>query len=209
MSKSILSAEDTRSVHILEQAKVLLPHDGSKLETGNGIILITCSDGDKILEFLEHIEELVREGHGKFRPHIFAGHGGAMLIAEDCPLYRSTHADEFLLEQIADAHEMKNISTVILMVHAPCGAAKKGHIDVVAELAYLVRAKKRVKQVMPQLNVSTFIDVHFPDERKKILFVNTDAFDAWHKTHQKPTHSDLNHSLGDILIHPDEPGNLF
>lgn len=209
MSKSILSPEDTLSVRTLEQANVLQKHDGSKLETGNGIILITCSDGDKILEFLEHIEEMVREGHGKFRPHIFAGHGGAMLIAEDCPLYRKTHADEFLLEQIADAHEMKDINTVILMVHAPCGAAKKGHISVVEELAYLVRAKKRIKQLMPQLQTSTFIDVHFPDQQKKILYVNPEAFENWYKKQQKPAHHGHDLGLGHLFFHPDEPGNFF
>lgn len=206
---SVLSPEDARSITILERAGVLQAHDGSKLETGNGIILITCSDGDKILEFLEHIEELIREGGGKFRPHIFAGHGGAMLIAEDCPLYRRTHADEFLLEQIADAHEMKQINTVILMIHAPCGAAKKGNIDVVQELAYLVRAKKRVKEVMPQLNVSSFIDVHFADGKKKIMFVSSDAFDTWYQTQTKKAPVARIRGLEDLLIHPDLPGNIF
>lgn len=209
MSESILSPEDNQSLRILENLGILQVHNGSKLETGNGIILVTCSDGDKILEFLGHIEGLIREGGGKFRPHIFAEHGGAMLIAEDCPLYRRTHADEFLLEQIADAHEMKNISTVILMVHAPCGAAKKEHISVVQELAYLVRAKRRVKELMPQLNVSSFIDVHYQDGTKKIWFVSSEAFEVWYKKQQKPTHSDHNLGLDHLLIHPDQPGSLF
>lgn len=207
MSTNILSPEDAKSIFALERADVLQVHHGSTLETRNGVILVTCSDGDKILEFLEHVEELIREGGGKFRPHIFAGHGGAMLLAEECPLYR--HADEFLLEQIADAHVMKDIHTVILMVHAPCGAAKKGKIDVIQELAYLVRAERRVNALMPQLNVSSFIDVHYPNGNKKILFVNPDAFETWLQT-QSPTNlTRYEAGFESLLIPPNQPGNIF
>ena len=209
MKPSILSPEDGRFILMLERGGVLQTHDFSKLETGNGIILVTCSDGYKILEFLEHIEELIREGGGKFRPHIFSGHGGAMLIAEDCPLYRKECADQFLLSQIADAHEMKDISTVILMVHAPCGAAKKAHLTVVQELAHLVRAKHRVKSVMPQLKVSCFIDVHYADGGKKILFVSPEAFETWYAAQSKAQHIVQGSGFEDLLLHPDQSGNLF
>ena len=209
MKPNILSPEDSRFILMLERAGVLQAHDGSKLETGNGIILITCSDGDKILEFLEHIEELIREGGGKFRPHIFAGHGGAMLIAEDCPLYREERADRFLLKQISDAHEMKDIGTVILMVHAPCGAAKKARMDVILELAHLVRAKKRVKAAMPQLKVSCFIDIHYADGGKKILFVSPEAFEDWQKTQRKPAEMQQESDFEGLFIHPDKRGNIF
>lgn len=187
MSTSILSEEDANDLAELIREKVLLPHDGKKLETKNGIIWVTCSDGDKILDFLEHVLNIIRAGDGKLRPHIFTEHGGAMIVAEDCPLYRANRIDELMLLKIADAHTMKDMNTVLLMIHAPCSAAEKMHMSAVQELIYLIRAKRRIQEVMPNLDVACFIHIQNVDENKEVWYVSSFAFEDWYKRHLAKT----------------------
>ncbi len=196
MSTSILSAEDAADIAELLREAVLLPHDGSKLQTKNGIIWVTCSDGDKILDFLEHVLNIIREGNGRLRPHIFTEHGGAMVIAEDFPLYPLFRVAELMLAKIEDGHIMKNMDTVILMIHAPCSAAEKAHLNVIQELAYLIRGKRRIQEGMPNLDVACFIHVQDAEGNKVVHYVSSFAFEAWYKKRLertpalKPTHAE-------------------
>lgn len=165
----------------LRAAGVFDDDDARKLRAPDGAIIIPCSDGDQMPDVFSHQQRLARDGGWPERPHMPSLHGGAMLMAEDCPLYREYRVDQLLLQHIREASspELKGIGTVVLYVHAPCGAARLAGLTLVHQIAYLMRAKERVKEQSDEYNVVCFVHVHYEDGRKRTYFISRDKWLAF------------------------------
>lgn len=180
---------DTQLIKMLRDEGVLVDAEGHRLDSPNGVILISCSDGDQMVDIFHHTIHMLAKGGGKIRPHTFAYHGGGMLLDHDCPLCRKRPYDEIFMEGIADARAMKDIDTVALLVHAPCGAARMANLNVVQVLHHVVQAKMRIKSRWPDLKVGCFFHVDYPpcndhaNGRKRTYFLSKVAFDQWFKHH--------------------------
>ncbi len=172
-------AEDVRLIHLLREAKVLVNVDGRKLHAPNGVIPIVCPDCDQAADIDGHIHRLLDESGGKVRLHSLKQHGGGMLLSEACPLDREFHIDKYLLKHIGVARSLKDINTIILFVHAPCGAAQLEGLNVVEILYHVVEAKKRVKSVWPKDLISCYIHVDYANEKKRTYFLSRKAFEQW------------------------------
>ena len=170
----ILSEFDKHVIDTLRDAKVLDNNDARKLSAPNGVIVIPCSDGDQMTDVFTHQQRLALEGGWPVRPHMPSLHGGAMLIAEKCPLYREYRVDELFLQHIREASSpaLKGIGTVILYVHAPCGAAGLAGLTLVQQIAFLMRAKERVKEQSDEYNVICFVHVDYGEGRKRTYFIS-------------------------------------
>lgn len=175
-------SEDIRLIRMLREADILVDAKGHKLNSPNGVIMVSCPDGDQITDIFNHTVGLLTEGDCRVRPHMLNLHGGAMLIDHDCPLYREFRADELLMLSIAQARAMKEIDTIALLVHAPCGAAKMAGLNVIDVLHHVVRAKLRIKTAWPDIKIGCFFHVDYPD-RKRTYFLSRDAFELWYKDH--------------------------
>ncbi|NQV89948.1 hypothetical protein HQ487_00900 [Candidatus Uhrbacteria bacterium] len=158
-----LSNEDLRVIKFLREQGVLENDDAGKLESPDGVIVIPCSDGDQMPDVFTHQCQLAYDGGWPVRPHMPSLHGGAMLIAEECPLYRDPHGGELLLQHIREAEgpDLKGIGTVVLYVHAPCGAAGLANLTIIHQIVYLMRAKERVKAIDTTNKVCCFIHVDY------------------------------------------------
>ncbi|MBI5370210.1 hypothetical protein HZA85_03420 [Candidatus Uhrbacteria bacterium] len=161
-----LSTFDREVIGILREENVLQDGEAHLLESPTGVIVVACSDGDQMPDIFDHYRDLARAGEWPVRPHMLCLHGGAMLIAPDCPLYRAFHVDELLLQHIREAEglDLKGIGTVVLYVHAPCGAAGLANLTVVNQLDMLMRAKARVKAIDMTNRVICFVHVDYGNE---------------------------------------------
>ncbi len=172
-------AEDIRLIRILREANVLVDVHGHMLDAPNGIIPVVCPDCDQVDDIDGHIRKLLDESGGRVRPHSLKLHGGGMLISAACPLDREFRIDEYLMKHIGVARNLKEINTIILYVHAPCGAAQLEGLGVVEILYHVVEAKKRVKATWPTDLVSCYIHVDYANEKKRTYFLSRDAFERW------------------------------
>ncbi len=176
-----LNPFDAGVIAVLRTNGVLCDDDARKLYAPNGAITIPCSDGDQIVDVIRHQEKLALDGGWPVRPHLPALHGGSMLMAEACPLYREYFVDRLLLQHIREASspELKGIGTVILYVHAPCGAARLANLNLVQQICYLIRAKERVKEQNSDLNVVCFVHIHHEDGRRRTYFISRENWLAF------------------------------
>lgn len=169
---------DERLIRDLREKEVLLDAEGHKFDSPNGVILVTCPDCDQFVDIFNYTMEMFRKGGYQERPQPLCQHGGGMLISETCPLDREYMIDQYLLVNIARARKMKEINTLALLVHYPCGAARLAGIPLIDVIAHDVAAKQRVKLLWPELKVGCFLHVDYLD-RKRTYFLSHDAFKAW------------------------------
>ncbi|MFZ6014982.1 MAG: hypothetical protein ACOYUZ_01340 [Patescibacteria group bacterium] len=154
-----LSNEDRRTYARMREQHILDDVDSCKLDISNGIILVTCSDGDQILDTLEHAQRLFHEQNIKPRIHVIALNGGGLLISDKSPLVASKREDLTILEHIAVAQKLKGINTVAIYTHAPCGAGTLAGLTLEQEIELLLSAKVRIKETIPDTNVSCFCHI--------------------------------------------------
>jgi len=172
-----LSDRDRSMIRRLRNARVLEDADAHKLKSPDGVIVVPCSDGDQMPDVFEHQCALAREVGRPVRPHMLSLHGGAMLIAENCPLYREYRVDDLLLQHIREAEgtDLKGIGTVVLYIHAPCGAAGLAGLSLVEQVVLLIRAKERVKEIDTTNAVVCFVHVDYGD-RQRTYFISRDRW---------------------------------
>lgn len=173
-------SEDAQLIRMLRAARVLDDAKGHKLKAPNGVIPIVCPDCDQAGDIDRHIESLLVESGSKIRLHSLKQHGGGMLVSHTCPIGRKYMIDDYVVENIGIARSLKEINTIILFVHAPCGAAQLAHLNVVEVLYHLVEAKKRIKAIWPHDKIGCFFHVDYCEEgRKRTYFLSCNAFEKW------------------------------
>lgn len=99
-----------------------------------------------------------------------------MLLASGSPLNTWLREDEILLQHIAIARQLKEIDTVVLYAHAPCGAATLHQLSFIHVLETLRRAKIRLKTVDDKIKVACFCHIDYGHDKKRTYFFSTEAF---------------------------------
>lgn len=165
----------------LRKAGVLGDLDGNRLDLRQGVIMVTCADGDQLYDIFAHKALAVMQQRSDARIHTLALNGGALLLAEDSPLSRTNNEGTVLMEHIRGAMKLKGMRTVALYAHAPCGAATKMvhpplRLDQV--VALLIRAKTRVKSLGDGIKVACFLHVD-NGTGKRTYHVSRDAWTSW------------------------------
>lgn len=155
--KLLLTESDREVINTLKALNVFQKIDSALIPAEEEVVKIQCPDGDQMVDHFDHEREWIEKRGGFFRPHMPSLHGGAMLIAEDCPAYREFRVDELLLLHIREAERMKYIHTVVLNIHVLCGKACELGLSLVQQMLFLMRAKVRVRAVNPTNKVICFL----------------------------------------------------
>lgn len=173
MSTLELSRMELKWVRTLRNADVLRPIDEHRLR-GNHTISIVCPDCHQIGDIFDHHRRMCG-----YAPHQLALNGGALLIAQPSPLAQSATEGDVLLENLAEAIRLKNLSRVVLYAHAPCGKAASVNIGVRLTVGLLIAAKRRIKEHEPlrrgagaTLKLFCFVHIAYPESGKKTYFVS-------------------------------------
>lgn len=174
-----ISAADAKIVASLREANVLQDVAGHLLDQRQGVIFVTCPDGDHFFDIFNHQLEM-QEGqcHDK-RIHTFGWHGGALRLAPHSPANRRPDEHQIFLEEIRDAREIKGINTVVLYNHAQCGKAGACNIDFLQLMRLHMQAKAAVKAMNGGISVACFLHVTYPDRRRRTYFVSRPDWDQW------------------------------
>lgn len=175
---SQLTNTDRSVAEALRKAQVLLDVFPPQLELARGVIMVACADGDQMPDLFAFETGLFKVAQVPPRIHELALNGGALLIAKDSPVRRAGGEDDVLLRHIDDGRTLKEITTVMLYAHAPCGAAALARLDLRTAISLLMEAKTRLKQELADLKVACFLHIDWGD-RKRTYFVSRDAWERW------------------------------
>lgn len=177
MSK--ISKKECAFIAELRKAGALQDVNKHLVDQSNGVILITCSDGDRFPDIFEYQVAMQSGQRSDSRIHVFAWHGGAIACTPCSPINSIKHADRIFLDQIRVAREMKGINTVALYAHAPCGAAAANDVDLEKVIALLIRAKTKIKSLNKGIEVFPFFHVDYGDCRKRTYFLSRPHWENW------------------------------
>ena len=183
MGKPILNSEEKRVLKkLVEVEGLLIVPEPYKLDLSRGAIVVACSDGDQMDDLFDDIRRLSAEQGMKPRPHLLTEHGGAMVLSRDWhdPV-RPGRANR-LIEDILDARDMKDIYTILLFCHAPCGKAGACNVGIEDSIGHLMKAKRVVKGLDSRFQVRCFTHVDWHDEavsgehRKETYFISAERW---------------------------------
>lgn len=149
--------------------------EGHRIDESQGVIMVTCADGDQFEDVFHHHSDICRSHRCNTRIHPLSLNGGAKLIAKNSPL-QTAGEDQVLLNNILGAHKLKGIDTVVLYAHAPCGAAYSNGVSFLEVMQLLFGGKQRVKNLDPSLKVACFCHIDFGDGKKRTYFAKRDLW---------------------------------
>lgn len=185
-----LDPNEVRFFEELREAGVLEDVNGNRLDTSNGVILVTCADGDQLGDIFK-----LQSGMTP-RIHTLAFNGGGLLIPNGSsanvsigisPTGVEVCLGDIYMNQIFVAQELKGIRVVALHVHFPCGIARLHSIEPCRLMELLVEAKTRIKTEMPDgMKVAAYLHVAWPDGRKRTYFVSREKWVAYCDIFQAP-----------------------
>lgn len=173
-----LHEEDKAFLKKLRGEDILEEVEPKSLDLSNGVIAVVCADGDQFFDYYSHIASLAKEQLGRERTHILALNGAALLLANDWP---DKEEAIVLKRHISGAVDLKNIHTVLLYTHAPCGAAGVHHMDVRKILDLLTQAKENVKQIRSDIKVICLVHVDWGDGKKRTYFLSREKWENYNK----------------------------
>ncbi len=180
-----LTSEDMLVYGMLRDARVLQPVAAHELDERQGVILVSCGDGDHFTDIFTNHQRINVVHREASRIHSLSLNGGALLIAEGSPLNGEFRKDLILINDIQVARDLKDIHTVALYVHRPCGAAQMAGLDFLTTIDLLMNAKARLKVELsntPPLKLACFLHIAFADGSKKTYFVSREHWLVWQKT---------------------------
>lgn len=182
-----LSEPERKLVEEMRGFGVLADADGHRLDQREGIIMVTCADGDQMPDIFRFQAKLSEGQRTDPRIHTLSLNGGALLLPEDTKLIvrrgRRFREDVVLMEHIRVARNLKQIDTIALYAHAPCGMARLMHLSFEDVIATLIAAKARIKGDNHGAKVACFCHVDRGNGRKRTYFVSRDRWDAWKAGH--------------------------
>lgn len=170
---STLSAEDRRTYDYLLYRKILkrvLPDRIPPEQARKGMIITCCPDGDQFADTIGQISEVCLQHMPWPRIHTLTRMGGALVIPDNTPMSRGQYGAQ-LVEDIFMSHRIKDIETVVLYAHAPCGAAMQANLNLAQVLELLTRAKLHMKHEIKRsklpLSVICFVHIDHGGEGKR------------------------------------------
>lgn len=173
-----LTDSDRQLIETLRhEAGVLIDVKDHKLDLKNGVIMVSCSDGDQMSDIFHFQEKMQARQRDSQRIHTIGLNGGALLIPENSPLNKPNGEDRVMLKHIKQAIELKGITTIALYVHAPCGAAGLCRLNMDQVLDLLIQAKRRIKAEIPGVTVACFC--HVDNGEKMTYFVSREHYEKW------------------------------
>ncbi len=168
-----LTEGDVQILKQLREEGVLSEVSLDSMDLSNGVIMLTCADGDQFESYYSHLAELTKKQLARPRVHTLALNGGALLLSDLWP----TKEEGVALERhISAAVDLKKIYTVVLFVHAPCGAAGLCHWTIEQVIDAGVQAKTRIKSLRSDVKVICLIHVDWGHDKKRTYFLSRDKW---------------------------------
>ena len=145
------SIQDFTLIQDLRDKGVLARIQSEELRADTGTVPILCSDGDRMCDVFMHLSETCRTVNFPVRPHVIAFPGAPFLLSRHSPEILGMKIDRLLIHGIKTGPELKNIQTVVIVPHWPCGMAKVCNITLTRSVELAMNGKARIRRELPSL----------------------------------------------------------
>lgn len=176
-----MSDADRAMIHEMRDLGVLKDEEHKRLPLNGGVILVCCSDGDQIDEVFDHMRDAAKATGAKPRIHTHALNGGALLASPHCPILGQFQTMRLLHTIIEQSIDLKGIRTIVLSVHAPCGAARLAKLNIVQLIAHMIEAKRALKSAIHDIKVLCVLHVDKGDGNKRTYVVTREQWDPFYQ----------------------------
>lgn len=180
------NAADLQLIKRLREAGIFEDVDPHRIKNNHqGFIVVVCGDCDQATDIHGHHSSITSR-IGQLRGiHEFKLNGGALRLPLKSPLNKKgLPADKVLLRDIKDAIFLKEMQTIVIYAHFPCGAAGLCGLTVLEQLDLLVKAKRRLKKEFSEVKVACFFHVDYTNGRKRTYFI---SLQNWEENREKFT----------------------
>lgn len=171
-----ISNEDVALIKSLRKESVLQDLTEKELDQTNGLIQLVCADGDQFHDLYGYCAKISNAQRPTPRIHTFGLNGGALLLDASSPLNAQIDQATVLRHNLQVARQLKKIDTFAVAIHAPCGAAKLGGINLMKAIKTLLNGADLVSKENPGAAVKPLIHVDYGDGRKRTYLVSADKF---------------------------------
>jgi hypothetical protein len=171
---------DRQFIKSMLEAGALGVYKSGLLDVSRGFITLCCSDGDQFDEFVDDLRDMAISAGVRPRIHTIANIGGALLASPESPFAQHI-APEGIRWQVLWSSEKKGINTIVLSVHAPCGAATEAGLHIEALVDHMMATKNVLKKAAPSLKVLCILFVDFGDGDKRNFIVTREAWDRYRR----------------------------
>ncbi len=181
MMETGISDEDLLTIQALRNYGVLEDTDSNHIPRNNGTLMVTCADADRIGDMIDHHRACCSSDGCHHRHHHLSLNGGSLLIPDGSPARRSPSSKEgeVLLQHINDGCALKQIHTIILYAHTPCGIARLRGITLLDTLRIHVAAKDCVRACVQEgTTIVLFFHIDY-GEKKRTYFFNRPRWTAY------------------------------
>lgn len=145
------SIKDYELIQDLREKEVLVRIQGEEFRADRGTVPVLCSDGDRMLDVFMHLAQTCSDMNFPVRPHLIAYPGAPILLSRYSPLVLGMSVDRLFIHGIKTGPDMKNIKTILIVPHWPCGMAKACNISLMRSLALVMNGKARIKKELASL----------------------------------------------------------
>jgi len=180
--------EDIALVKRLRTDGVLEDVDAHLINGGDGKnVVVMCADGHQSVDTISaHANFLRAPEQGECCCHTLSFNGGALNLSPKFSPRSRLPVRKVLLSQIRQAMALKSATTIVLYVHAPCGAAKLRKLSFSQVLDHLFLAKTTVKQRFARrknLRLICFVQIDYSEEKKKRTYrISRKKWQDWKMT---------------------------
>ncbi len=176
-----ISSVDTAIVGSLLEHNVLVSVDSYRLDQSQGVIVLTCGDGDQSHDIFSYHVQL-QEGRCNYphpRIHLCAWNGGALRINPTSATNRTAPgAADIFLAEVLDASDLKAIPVVVTYCHIPCGKAYAAHMNAKEVLEENIQAKKIIKARKGGIKAACFVQV-CREGKKRSYYLVRERWEVW------------------------------
>ena len=136
-----LTAEDRKMITIMRGMGILQNVEGHRLDRSNGVILITCADGDRFSDLFKNEVAMMQDQHDDPRVHVFGWISGTIRFFRNL-FYR-------VVAMMQDQHDAPRVHVfgwnggAIRLSHRPSKPVPDDLIDPFAEVA----AARKMKMI--------------------------------------------------------------
>ncbi len=167
------SSTDFALIQELQEKGVLVSMRGEELRADAGTVPVLCSDGDRMLHLFTHLTDTCTTANFPVRPHLIAYPGAPILLSRHSPEILGMRIDRLFIHGIKTGPDMKNIQTVIIVPHWPCGMAKACNISLTRSLELAMNGKARVRRELPSLReVVACLHVDYGNGTMNVYHIN-------------------------------------
>ena len=175
------TVEDFKTIQQLLEKNVLVSIEAAELGADRGVIPVLCSDGDRMFDVFTHLSDTCTAANFPVQPHLIAYPGAPILLSNHSPRILGARIDTLFIYGIKTGPDMKNIRTIVIVPHWPCGMAKACNLGLIRSIELAVNGGARIERDLQACvhNVAVWLHVDYGEAFMRTYRIDQKKWLRW------------------------------